>query len=134
MYDSIVVFLFTAVPYLVALSTFTCYVLIDSDNVLDAQTAFVAMTIFNLLRLPVNFVPLLISILIQCSVSLRRIEKFLNSEEKDLQVREVTAKLPCKFLPSPGRGQGGGQACHQLHRRLVFLDRITGAAGEGSPP
>ena len=87
MYDSIVTFLFTAVPFLVAISTFTCYVLIDSTNVLDAHTAFVAMTIFNLLRLPVNFFPVLFGVLIRCSVSLRRIEKFLNCEEKKPEVR-----------------------------------------------
>ena len=83
LYDSIVSFLFTAVPYLVALASFTCYVLVDPSNVLDAQTAFVSMTIFNLLRLPVNFLPLLISFLVQCSVSYRRIENFLNAEERD---------------------------------------------------
>ena len=83
LYDSIVSFLFTAVPYLVALASFTCYVLVDPNNVLDAQTAFVSMTIFNLLRLPVNFLPLLISFLVQCSVSYRRIENFLNAEERD---------------------------------------------------
>ena len=85
-YDSIVTFLFTTVPFLVAISTFTCYVLIDSTNVLDAQTAFVAMTIFNLLRLPINFFPLLFGVLIRCSVSLGRIEKFLNYEEKKPEV------------------------------------------------
>ena len=85
-YDSTVSFLFNTVPYLVALFSFTCYVLVDPDNVLDAQTAFVSMTIFNLLRLPVNFLPMLISFMTQCAVSVKRIERFLNSEEKDPEV------------------------------------------------
>ena len=112
-YDSLVTFLFTAVPYLVAISTFTCYVLIDSTNVLDAHTAFVAMTIFNLLRLPVNFFPLLFGVLIRCSVSLRRIENFLNSEEKKPEVGRLA---PLFMTPDAGSWHRGGEGRRHLQQ------------------
>ena len=53
------------------------------NNILDASTAFVSLTLFNLLRVPLNVLPILIVYLIQCQVSLKRINKFINSEELD---------------------------------------------------
>ena len=76
-------FLWTCAPFLVALSSFTVYVLIDPNNVLDAQTAFVSLTYFNMLRIPLNFLPQLLVYLVQVGVSLKRINKFMNSEELD---------------------------------------------------
>lgn len=76
-------FLWTCAPFLVALASFTVYVLIDEANVLDAQTAFVSLTYFNLLRAPLNLIPMLIVYVIQCSVSLKRVNKFMNAEELD---------------------------------------------------
>ena len=76
-------FLWTCAPFLVALSSFTVYVLIDPNNVLDAQTAFVSLTYFNMLRIPLNFLPQLLVYLVQVNVSLKRINKFMNSEELD---------------------------------------------------
>jgi ATP-binding cassette subfamily C (CFTR/MRP) protein 1 len=64
-------------------SSFTAYILIDDANVLDAQTAFVSLTYFNLLRMPLNLLPQIIMLLVQCSVSLRRLNKYMNAEELD---------------------------------------------------
>ena len=55
-------FLWTSAPFLVALASFTTYVLIDENNILDANTAFVSLTLFNLLRIPLNILPMLVSI------------------------------------------------------------------------
>ena len=76
-------FLWTCAPFLVALSSFTVYVLSDPNNVLDAQTAFVSLTYFNMLRIPLNFLPQLLVYLVQVGVSLKRINKFMNSDELD---------------------------------------------------
>ena len=74
---------------MVALASFATYVLVDPvNNVLDANTAFVSLTLFNLLRVPLNVLPILIVYLIQCQVSLNRINKFINSEELDPQAVE----------------------------------------------
>ena len=77
-------FLWVCAPVVVALASFATYVLVDPvNNVLDANTAFVSLTLFNLLRVPLNLLPILIVYIIQCEVSLRRINKFINSEELD---------------------------------------------------
>jgi ABC-type multidrug transport system fused ATPase/permease subunit len=76
-------FLWTCAPFLVAVSSFTAYILIDPANVLDAQTAFVSLTYFNLLRMPLNMLPQLIVLMVQTTVSLRRVNKFMNAEELD---------------------------------------------------
>ena len=39
---------------------------IDENNILDANTAFVSLTLFNLLRFPLNVLPILLVYLIQC--------------------------------------------------------------------
>ena len=56
-------FLWTSAPFLVALASFATFVLIDENNVLDANTAFVSLTLFNLLRVPLNILPMLVNIM-----------------------------------------------------------------------
>uniref|UniRef100_A0A8C9EWX5 Multidrug resistance-associated protein 1 n=1 Tax=Pavo cristatus TaxID=9049 RepID=A0A8C9EWX5_PAVCR len=54
-------FTWVCAPFLVALSTFAVYVKIDKNNVLDAQKAFVSLALFNILRFPLNILPMVIS-------------------------------------------------------------------------
>ncbi|XP_063562335.1 ATP-binding cassette sub-family C member 3 isoform X2 [Gorilla gorilla gorilla] len=72
-------------PFLVTLITLWVYVYVDPNNVLDAEKAFVSVSLFNILRLPLNMLPQLISNLTQASVSLKRIQQFLSQEELDPQ-------------------------------------------------
>ncbi|XP_037545242.1 multidrug resistance-associated protein 1-like [Nematolebias whitei] len=74
-------FTWICAPFLVALSTFSVYVLIDEQNVLDAQKAFVSLALFNILRFPLNMLPMVISSMVQASVSLKRLRVFLSHEE-----------------------------------------------------
>ncbi|XP_055852937.1 multidrug resistance-associated protein 1 isoform X5 [Episyrphus balteatus] len=76
-------FLWSCAPFLVSLVTFATYVLIDEKNVLDPSTAFVSLSLFNILRFPLAMLPMLITNLVQTQVSVKRINKFLNSEELD---------------------------------------------------
>lgn len=55
----------------------------DSNNVLDAQTAFVSLALFNVLRFPTAMFPMMITLAAQAWVSVKRIDKFLNEEELD---------------------------------------------------
>ena len=59
--NAVTSFLWTSAPFLVALASFATYVLVDENNVLDANTAFVSLTLFNLLRVPLNILPMLVS-------------------------------------------------------------------------
>uniref|UniRef100_A0AAQ5Y7Y5 Multidrug resistance-associated protein 1 n=1 Tax=Amphiprion ocellaris TaxID=80972 RepID=A0AAQ5Y7Y5_AMPOC len=74
-------FTWVCAPFLVALSTFSVYVLIDEHNILDAQKAFVSLALFNILRFPLNMLPMVISSMVQASVSLKRLRVFLSHEE-----------------------------------------------------
>ncbi|XP_069503215.1 multidrug resistance-associated protein 1 isoform X1 [Ambystoma mexicanum] len=74
-------FTWVCAPFLVALSTFAVYVLIDEKNVLDAEKAFVSLALFNILRFPLNMLPMVISSMVQASVSLKRLRVFLSHEE-----------------------------------------------------
>ena len=49
----------------VILATFTCYVL--TGGVLDAERAFVSLSLFNILRFPINMLPMMISYLVTVS-------------------------------------------------------------------
>ncbi|MCJ8739023.1 hypothetical protein PDJAM_G00042390 [Pangasius djambal] len=74
-------FTWVCAPFLVALSTFAVYVLVDENNILDAQKAFVSLALFNILRFPLNMLPMVISSMVQASVSLKRLRVFLSHEE-----------------------------------------------------
>ncbi|XP_006892781.1 PREDICTED: multidrug resistance-associated protein 1 [Elephantulus edwardii] len=74
-------FTWVCTPFLVALSTFAVYVTVNENNVLDAQKAFVSLALFNILRFPLNILPMVISSIVQASVSLKRLRIFLSHEE-----------------------------------------------------
>ncbi|XP_042683720.1 multidrug resistance-associated protein 1 isoform X1 [Centrocercus urophasianus] len=76
-------FTWVCAPFLVALSTFAVYVKVDENNVLDAQKAFVSLALFNILRFPLNILPMVISSIVEASVSLKRLRVFLSHEELD---------------------------------------------------
>uniref|UniRef100_A0A7N8XN14 ATP-binding cassette, sub-family C (CFTR/MRP), member 3 n=1 Tax=Mastacembelus armatus TaxID=205130 RepID=A0A7N8XN14_9TELE len=71
----------TSAPFLVALTTFAVYVTVDENNVLDAEKAFVSLSLFNILRFPLNMLPQVISSIVQTSISLKRIQGFLSHDE-----------------------------------------------------
>uniref|UniRef100_A0A3Q1G5Y0 ATP binding cassette subfamily C member 3 n=1 Tax=Acanthochromis polyacanthus TaxID=80966 RepID=A0A3Q1G5Y0_9TELE len=73
----------TSAPFLVALTTFAVYVTVDENNVLDAEKAFVSLSLFNILRFPLNMLPQVISSMVQASVSLKRVQNFLSHDELD---------------------------------------------------
>ncbi|XP_010893754.2 canalicular multispecific organic anion transporter 2 isoform X1 [Esox lucius] len=80
----------TSAPFLVALTTFAVYVTVDKNNILDAEKAFVSLSLFNILRFPLNMLPQVISSIVQASVSLKRIQDFLSHDELDLELVDRT--------------------------------------------
>uniref|UniRef100_A0A8C7R4B9 ATP-binding cassette, sub-family C (CFTR/MRP), member 3 n=1 Tax=Oncorhynchus mykiss TaxID=8022 RepID=A0A8C7R4B9_ONCMY len=59
----------TSAPFLVALTTFAVYVTVDKNNILDAEKAFVSLSLFNILRFPLNMLPQVISSIVQVGSS-----------------------------------------------------------------
>ncbi|XP_043498528.1 multidrug resistance-associated protein 1 isoform X2 [Polistes fuscatus] len=76
-------FIWSCAPFLVSLVSFATYVLIDEKNVLDSETAFVSLSLFNILRFPLSMLPMMIGNIVQAYVSIKRINKFMNTEELD---------------------------------------------------
>ncbi|XP_074964156.1 ATP-binding cassette sub-family C member 2 isoform X1 [Phalacrocorax aristotelis] len=81
--QSISIFVFTCAPFLVSLASFAVYVLVDENNILDAQKAFTAISLFNVLRFPMAMLPLVLSSLVQTNVSNERLERYLGGEDLD---------------------------------------------------
>nr|XP_046475196.1 multidrug resistance-associated protein 1 isoform X10 [Neodiprion pinetum] len=76
-------FIWSCAPFLVSLVSFATFVLSNEENVLDSTKAFVSLSLFNILRFPLSMLPMMISNMVQTSVSVKRINKFMNSEELD---------------------------------------------------
>ncbi|XP_046653460.1 multidrug resistance-associated protein 1-like isoform X4 [Daphnia pulicaria] len=76
-------FLWTCAPFLVTLATFAVYVTTDPSHILNAKKAFVSLTLFNLLRFPMSMFPMLVVSFVQASVSIKRLNKFMNADELD---------------------------------------------------
>ncbi|XP_058399729.1 ATP-binding cassette sub-family C member 2 [Diceros bicornis minor] len=81
--QSVITFLLYLTPVLVSVTTFSVYVLVDSNNILTAEKAFTSITLFNILRFPMSMLPMFVSSVLQASVSVERIEKYLGGEDMD---------------------------------------------------
>ncbi|XP_076174831.1 multidrug-Resistance like Protein 1 isoform X2 [Ptiloglossa arizonensis] len=76
-------FIWSFAPFLVSLASFATYVLIDEKNHLNSTIAFVSLSLFNILRFPLSILPMMIGNMVQAYVSVKRINKFMNTEELD---------------------------------------------------
>ncbi|KFW12269.1 Canalicular multispecific organic anion transporter 2, partial [Eurypyga helias] len=92
--NSLSTFAWISAPFLVALTTFAVYVSVDEKNILDAEKAFVSLSLFNILKFPLNMLPQVISNVAQTSVSLKRIQQFLSHDELDPNCVETKAIAP----------------------------------------
>ena len=69
-------------PFLVAVVTFGTYVTIDPENnVLTPQIAFVALSLFNILRFPLSILAMIMNQAVQSHVSNKRLKSFLAEDE-----------------------------------------------------
>uniref|UniRef100_A0A8C7CCA6 Uncharacterized protein n=1 Tax=Oncorhynchus kisutch TaxID=8019 RepID=A0A8C7CCA6_ONCKI len=85
--SSVSTFVFSCAPALVSLATFAVFVAVDSENVLDAGKAFTSISLFNILRFPLAFLPMLIAAMVQVGhVSKKRLEKFLGGDDLDTNI------------------------------------------------
>ena len=80
-YSMGITFAFSCTTFIVSLVSFSTYLLIDSNNILTANKAFVTLSLLNLLRLPFALLPIAIMLGAIAAVSLRRITKYLNADE-----------------------------------------------------
>lgn len=72
---------FSSSAIFVALFSFIAYTMISMDNVLDANRAFVSLSLFNIIRVPLTFLPMFFSFAGIAFVSIDRLNKYLNAPE-----------------------------------------------------
>jgi hypothetical protein len=89
-------FSWTCAPFLVSLVTFICYTTIGNE--LTPQKAFVALSLFNLLRFPLAMLPFMITSIIEADVSRKRITNFLNLAEASKQKWKKEMEKPKKRM------------------------------------
>ncbi|TYJ55637.1 hypothetical protein B9479_003669 [Cryptococcus floricola] len=72
--------LWSLAPILVTLVSFFCFIVIEKRE-LTVSVAFTAISLFTMLRLPLNIIPTYVVVLLQALVSVKRIEDFLEEDE-----------------------------------------------------
>ncbi|XP_070201565.1 ATP-binding cassette sub-family C member 3-like [Littorina saxatilis] len=65
------------------MGTLLTYTYVSDKEYLDPATAFVALSLFNILKTPINLLPDCISEVVQSTVSLKRLRNFLSCDELD---------------------------------------------------
>nr|XP_061800413.1 multidrug resistance-associated protein 1-like [Nerophis lumbriciformis] len=129
---------FNSSSFLIAFAVFAVYVLVDEQNVLDAQKIFVSVALINILKTPLSQLPFAMSTTLQAFVSLRRLGNFLCQAE-------LTSENVEKLAPSlDGDGvvirdgyfdwSSDGVACLQainLKVKSGTLVAVVGQVGSG---
>ncbi|PAA86201.1 hypothetical protein BOX15_Mlig002177g4, partial [Macrostomum lignano] len=136
------IFTFTCAPYLITLATFSVFTLASPDNLLTPAKAFTALALFNILRAPMNLLPMIISSIITAAVSMRRLGRFLAADEADLS--HVIQTLPGADTAEPAvlvtdghfSWSAAGEAAFGLNRlnfrlRRGSLTAVVGRVGSG---
>lgn len=74
-------FTWGSVPLLVSVSTF--FVFSITGNSLTSEIAFTSLSLFNMLRVPIYFIPEIIKEMVEAVISTRRIQKYLLMDERN---------------------------------------------------
>lgn len=88
---------------LITVVTFAAYTLINDDNIeFNSANVFAALALFNQLTVPLFIFPITIPIIISCSISTNRIERFLSQPEvaKEFEGVRNMARMLCKSSES----------------------------------
>lgn len=109
--NAFVFFIWNIAPFLVTVVSFATFMFIDENNQITPNTVFVSLSLFNILRVPMNMFPLMISQMTQAWVSVKRINSFLNSE--DLDTESVENKSDRKLKKKTFR-------VRQCYQKLIF--------------
>jgi ABC-type multidrug transport system fused ATPase/permease subunit len=96
--------LWSLTPILVSLVSFATFV--SLGNTLDVATAFTALTLFDMIRLPLNTIPAFTTQVLQTGVSVKRIEEFLKEDEVDEEVSALkeSSTAPQSVAENDGLG------------------------------
>ncbi|KAJ7320468.1 hypothetical protein JRQ81_019979 [Phrynocephalus forsythii] len=120
----------------VSLATFGIYFFLGDENVLTAAKVFTAISLFNILRLPLFDLPTAISAVAQAKVSLSRLEDFLSSDDLDPQniKTDYSGNHAVRFVNASFRWEKiGAPTLNKLNLEIPegSLVAIVGQVGSG---
>ncbi|RHZ02446.1 hypothetical protein DYB35_013284, partial [Aphanomyces astaci] len=84
-------------PVVVTIASFSTYTLVMGET-LNATKMFTALTLFNLLKIPLMTLPNIIASMMQAMVALRRIMEFLNMDEKKTHIVLTPSSAPLEMV------------------------------------
>ncbi|EIW69963.1 hypothetical protein TREMEDRAFT_38635 [Tremella mesenterica DSM 1558] len=90
--------LWSLVPILVTLLSFFCYIVIEKRE-LTVSVAFTSVSLFTMLRMPLNILPTFIVMILNAMVSVKRIDDFLQEDEVPDWVSSIKRKDDGHSLP-----------------------------------
>uniref|UniRef100_A0A667Y7B4 ATP-binding cassette, sub-family C (CFTR/MRP), member 2 n=1 Tax=Myripristis murdjan TaxID=586833 RepID=A0A667Y7B4_9TELE len=130
---SVSTFIFTCAPALVSLVSFAVFVGVSPDNILNAEKAFTAISLFNILRFPLAMLPMLIAAMVQMTVSRKRLEKFLGGDDLDSNcVRHDTSfNTAVSVCDGTFAWERDAEAVVSLDIKPGRLVAVVGAVGSG---
>ncbi|XP_061394490.1 multidrug resistance-associated protein 1 isoform X13 [Musca vetustissima] len=128
-------FLWSCAPFLISLVTFATYVLLDEENVLTPTKVFVGLSLFETMNIPLITLPMLFVDIAETQVSVKRINKFMNSEELDPNNVQHDPKKPHPLSIENGVfSWGDGDITLKninMHVKKNTLCAIVGTVGSG---
>ncbi|XP_031762816.2 multidrug resistance-associated protein 1 isoform X5 [Galleria mellonella] len=130
-------FIWSCAPFLVTFLTFFTYVVSVDNNKLTATNTFVSISLFYTIHLPLGLLPLVVVSAIETSVGIKRLNKFMNSDELDDSAVEHDPKEPNPLLIENGHFSWGAKDSDpvlkniNLHIPRGSLVAIVGAVGSG---
>ncbi|XP_061382567.1 multidrug resistance-associated protein 1 isoform X1 [Danaus plexippus] len=130
-------FIWSCAPFLVTFLTFFTYVISDPvNNVLKPDTIFVSMSLFYIMHLPLGLLPIIVVSIIETSVGIKRLNKFMNCDELNLSAVEHDPKEPNPIVIENGHFSWSDESEPVLKNINLQIPRgglvaVVGAVGSG---
>ncbi|KAG1480249.1 hypothetical protein G6F57_005470 [Rhizopus arrhizus] len=111
------------VPVLVTVVTFVWYTKV-AGNELTASVAFVSISLFQMLRGPLHFVPTAIMIISESKVHLNRIIKYLDEPDVNMNINNEPVEVPDGISPETVLARVGfEESVFQWHHKISSTDK-----------
>lgn len=131
-----IIFSFVCAPFLVSIISFVVYVFLDPENnVLTPEICFVALSLFDILKMPLAMIAMVYAEAVQCAVSNTRLKEFFAADEMDSQsIAHVKSELAVEI--KGGNFSWSSTEDSSLHDISMSIKRgqlvaIVGRVGSG---
>ncbi|XP_053612783.1 multidrug resistance-associated protein 1 isoform X6 [Plodia interpunctella] len=130
-------FIWSCAPFLVTFVTYVTFVVSDPvNNQLTTETVFVSMALLLSMKAPLIILPYVIVYMIETSVGIKRLNKFMNCDELDESAVEHDPKEPNPLVIEHGHFTWGDEAEPTLKNINLEIPRgslvaVVGAVGSG---